>query len=488
MEPPVPLMLLFHRLKFRCMNLPCTHLSMMGGPFAKLCVPDEHILQFNMSYAKDVFEGKIWYFCEIGKEKDGVGVVKLHFDVDLEDIFPVTLDRMCEYAAIMQQVIAKFYNNCPQDLVNVIVSSNENTKTKSKVVVNEIVYKTGIHMNFINVVVTQKQALFIREACIAALRNKYGAKAGDSEYALDWSQAIDESVILSNGLRMIGAHKAMICPVCRNDKSKRAECERCIDLTQNGVPSGRGHVDIGRPYFPVAVLGNNHIRDEELEDMYVGRNNITRTILACSIRTLFPETIGFNTFTGAPNPAIRIKDDGKIVKDLAGERRWKSIGNGKTSITYDLRIVTALEKAIRAANDKWINIFVKDGFATKARQIYYIHVCGEGSSYCLNKKTDHNSVTIYFQIDRKGMYQKCFCKCPNTGCSKYKSLPFSMNSELVALLFGDTEPFRMMKSANGNTYLERGHRHALERLIIDLEQSNNISASTNHSDQSKRKR
>jgi len=66
---------------------------------------------------------------------------------------------------------------------------------------------------------------------------------------------------------------------------------------------------------------------------------------------------------------------------------------------------------------------------------YYI--ANTNSRFCTNIKEEHNSVFVYFVIHPKTrtMYQKCFCKCANKTCSRYKSksVKLSITSRNIVL-------------------------------------------------------
>lgn len=64
--------------------------------------------------------------------------------------------------------------------------------------------------------------------------------------------------------------------------------------------------------------------------------------------------------------------------------------------------------------------------------------------YCHNVEREHTTSTVYFQISRLGVQQRCFCRKDDRGCASYASVPYPLAAEVVAefvpLAFLDDPP------------------------------------------------
>jgi len=69
---------------------------------------------------------------------------------------------------------------------------------------------------------------------------------------------------------------------------------------------------------------------------------------------------------------------------------------------------------------------------------YFVRV---DSSFCMNIRDEHNHNSIYFLINKHGLYQKCFCTCDTTEgrafgpCKKYRSSLYYMPNYVILALF-----------------------------------------------------
>jgi hypothetical protein len=108
-------------------------------------------------------------------------------------------------------------------------------------------------------------------------------------------------------------------------------------------------------------------------------------------------------------------------------------------------ILQQVEDLIRASHIIYKEICVDRNkcYATQSNRHFYINVKGKGSNYCLNKKGIHNSVNIYFFIQKDGLYQRCYCRCQTRErefgqtCKQFKHFIAPLPQKLYALLFSD---------------------------------------------------
>ena len=81
---------------------------------------------------------------------------------------------------------------------------------------------------------------------------------------------------------------------------------------------------------------------------------------------------------------------------------------------------------------RYFDVNVKDYRIKDIKRIFYsenesVYILCSQSKYCTNIGKNHNSEHIYFKLNKKGICQKCFCKCDtlngrqNGYCKDYSS-------------------------------------------------------------------
>ena len=100
--------------------------------------------------------------------------------------------------------------------------------------------------------------------------------------------------------------------------------------------------------------------------------------------------------------------------------------------------------------------------------IYYVQVAGIGASFCANKGGDHNSNGIFFSIDSKGIYQRCFCTCAEfesratkAPCKDFKSVPVPLSKSLKRQLFSK------IKQTQTQKFMEKMDKHNEKMAKLD---------------------
>jgi hypothetical protein len=311
----------------------------------------------------------------------------------------------------------------------------------------------NMHIVFPYLVVNQEQAFSMGQAITC----KFTTEVGNIGLGKTWRDIIDNSVYLSNGLRMPGSRKCAKCPHC---KGKR--CEKCHDM---------GKVDLGRVYDLVSVFTGEKYDKGMLSRL---RGNMCQMLLHCTIRQ--PEatasTPGWKKWAGCPSldPAIldRIKlhRDSILDDNLSVNKRFEKLTNAKVNLeSSEDKIGQRKQRAVcitlvesspfyKAALDE-IQRFHADYKRTEIRSLMttvkktYFRACtiGEGSSVCMNLvKREHNNNSIYFIIKPCGVYQKCWCNCDTTEgrkhgqCRKFISRGNILLAHNLAILFPNHRP------------------------------------------------
>jgi hypothetical protein len=271
--------------------------------------------------------------------------------------------------------------------------------------------KCGFHVIMPRLLVTMKEALTLRAACVAAFIKDVGARLPPCNSVED---LIDECVHRANGLRMMGSKKMVKCTSCKRGSGGCMEC--------NGT---KRQVE-DRVYLPTAVLTETQGSARVTAD-----TDLLKMLKQCSIRELGAGVVitPMTVPPGAPVPAFFAAKSSTVQK--AGEKRdmnyagcaFKEDGNRSAKFSVEIPIQTELAVEMLAAARKldpmYKDVLFKDIKCDADRSVYVCRTSGWGSSYCLNVKRDHNTNTIWFQFsDKAGLSQRCFSDkaCP-AGCS-----------------------------------------------------------------------
>lgn len=293
--------------------------------------------------------------------------------------------------------------------------------------------KHGIHMVYPHIIVTNKEALFMREALLVDLDLHFGSKFASE----GWSHVVDNAVYVNSGLRMIYSNKTKNCDVCKN-KNFGKNCTSCI----NGKDTTEG-----RPYTLNCVCVEDKL-DVEL----------TKTMQSNTLQLLHKAVIftrqmyishNWVKFDGCPSygDIIQLRSNG-APKLSSKERVFNE--EKKTTRTWKSKEIV-VDQTIHQICLKHIQTrFVKQYKNTRIRSIcrddkrIYVSVDGEGSNFCINVNRDHNSNRIWFMFEMNGVSTRCFCTCltkdgRNNGfCRDYSSPRKPINSKELSILFPNT--------------------------------------------------
>jgi hypothetical protein len=326
---------------------------------------------------------------------------------------------------------------------------------------------SNMHIIFPNLIVDAKQAIIMAKAIACHLHDLIGERAN---LAKGWSDVVDPSVYLRNGLRMIGSRK------CR-------KCKRCQKNNNNCIHCDGGYIDLGKVYKLRWVLNDLRVYSE-----HASLHNTAVMMQMCSIRQPYAtaSTDGWCRYIGCPsvdekmiiNYEAEQKRIMQNVNHMTQSRRKQKMDGLRTPNVHifsedresmkgqaRLHVEIGRNEAIFAEIEKLVHTFaacyskcmVRSIRTTPKRRYYRVCIMGQGSTVCHNltaDKTEHYSNTVYFIIKPSGMSQSCWCTCntvqhrKNGLCKDYKSpkKPISRTSRL--LLF----PFMMEKRSRGRAF------------------------------------
>lgn len=399
-----------------------THLLLDGG---KVHISKKNIKNFHDKYEID-YNVKKYNFISENRTPE----FKLFFDLDFHEKKQLTDEKILDCTKTIQNVIKDYYPDIDTSVVICMCDSKNKT-------VNKIVYvKTGVHLIFPFIYTNVKYAMKLRKGILQKLESRYGKRHSDDP----WYKVVDDTVFKTNGLRMIGSSKLYICPVCKGNK-KGDFCNEC---------NGFGKIDEERIYLP------KFYKDSNFED--ICRDiNFREYLDICSIRTnedlikmQTPEWVDEFFFTGI-DPKKK-KQTQNINSINVSDEDTESMKTHKIlSEMENKTIISDIQRTIR----KEMPSIYKDLIVTN------IYKCNENTNnyylirtnhtYCMNKVGYHTTNTIYFVINKHGIYVKCFCRCPVSRkfgtCQEYKSSKYTLkNLKLKQKLFPDYKNFETPKN------------------------------------------
>lgn len=408
-----------------------THLLLDGG---KCAIPPAKLHKFHIAYAASVFMDERNYICECRTK-----IFKFFIDIDFEDINEIMYETMRQYIMDIQTVLKEFFEHVNNtDLTDDDFTVYVATTVTKKVTKNgKDFIKTACHPIWPNICVDQQTALIIRKALTQFFVTKYGERHLDNT----WDDVFDKCVYTSNGLRMIGSYKVSFCKKCRGNRNDDY-CAICHNM---------GKIHENRRYLVTDIIDYDGVTQTGLLKEY--EENMVALIEKTSIVTnhnympfslipVYPEWFNIKAFEF--DNVIKSKTV-SLKQYPFGETRTKDdeLGSGelklKKQLEPDSTLFKKIERFIKTTMPEiYKNIVILD-INICDNDTYY--VARTNSSFCMNVSRHHNSSTIYFLINRFGIYQKCFCRKDSTEgrqfgkCSRYASQRRPLSTEIKKLLF-----------------------------------------------------
>lgn len=402
-----------------------THRLFDGG---NLHIKKEDMDEFFIENARDMVSGQKNYITELRTP-----IFKYFMDLDIYDEFFYSGKSLFKIITKIQTALSFFFERHDFDSdVYVCTTPPKNVKKDE-----EEYIKTGVHLIWPFIHVTQEIALFLRQFVIQYLEEKIGARPVYNS----WDDVIDESVYNQNGLRMIGSYKATICKICKNKEpnkldSGRFGCNVCFGIGRN--------LGIHTYTLTYIISTNKTIKKKLLKTVLKKQSDMMKTL---SIQTI---KLKSNINIEEPYPSwfninLASKRNTKVVGQMLKKTRFQKNICGKKCETIDESdIVESIKTFINSTFGR-MNHYKKIGIKTirkstsAKKECYWVST---DSTYCLNVNRAHTSAEIYFEIDYDRMTQRCFSVKNATYdredglCKNFKSKKsFPLNVKLKKKLF-----------------------------------------------------
>lgn len=356
-----------------------THVLMDGGAHARIRIPNDRLNDFYETYVQCINSGEQIFVVE-----QKTDVYNFFLDIDYKGTEELDLD---EIKSICLDVCSKIETlGLP---IRCMVSV---AKPKKK----DGFIKSGIHFNWSDLPVSQEGAVNLRWHVISTLNI---SKRGD------WSQYVDGSVYgdpktgtPGSGFRMPWSHK----------KAKHSECkgQGCV------VCEYTGKLTEGE-YLPVYSYDERGISDCDS---------------IVSVEGLWKATVR------SEREPVTVPKGPVTVEVKKNEGNFKSLQT-KNEIV-DPVLSAQLETFVRLNMPGQSRTRIKKIF--KYTEAYRVDTT---SRYCENISRNHNSNHVWFEISKRTISQKCFCRCETTEgrkrgfCKDFSGRPHTLNKTICDILY-----------------------------------------------------
>lgn len=452
-----------------------SHLLLNGGI---LQVPGKKNDNFHAYLAHDLENGYVNYVVEKRTE-----VFRFFVDLDIFEEVEVSPEKLNRWVTQMQAVLIQLFPDLQErvrthkpDPYSAIICT---APAQDSVIKNgETCCKTGVHVVWPWINVTADQARVARKAFIQWFQQKLGTRPAHNI----WEDVFDESVYTTNGLRMVGSDKPVTCASCKGKKG---------DVCENTACRGQGYFPANRIYRVTSIVDQHGGIQKPLLDrirstptMEIGftsiridNENRKQEFVVHPARMEYPDwfTCGFfydeeemhkNRFH--PSAAVRKHRKEQFFQSLENMKASEKLGIGAKfpKLKSNDERVIAIQNWIK--NDKLPVQSLIPGIFRSLKVIDVTRKVGDKSYYylvrtdcqfCLNKGSEHGSNHIYFLINERGLYQKCFCQCETpriTGqkCKDYHSAVYQMPSTVKRFLYPEIHQKEELARATLNQNVE----------------------------------
>ena len=345
-----------------------THFLLDGGCIE---IPNSHYGQFLELLSRDLTNGWKWYLCE-----KRTPVFKFMSDLDIFEEEEISL---CSVVRLVKSIQECMLDNCGDyQVVGCTTDSKVTTAANGQEVI-----KTGVHLIWPKLWVTQKTALWIRSKIVQHLTVEHGKRQEWNS----WEDVVDECVYTANGLRMVGCSKCHPCKGCKGRNPARENCELC---------EGTGKKDEGRIYRPEFVLNGDS--SECGETLKVLKKDIKVTLETTSIR---------NFYDLEQSP---IKEAGDLELWTSDEKN-STLKTGKSLNVKVLDLDNPQYKKMQWCVKNVLPKCYKKSNIVKIKKIndglYNVEL---DTNHCTNVDRCHTSSGIYLEFTPEGVTQRCWCR------------------------------------------------------------------------------
>jgi len=452
-----------------------THFSYAG---AKYEIPDALHLEWLKMYAAEL-ERNTHSLYLIERRTP---VFRMHFDLDILQMEEATPEDALTYARLFSGVFRSFYPtvaaNCRTFVCIILGAPSKPARgwLRADDVEADIVVKTGFHLIWPWLCVSQEQSLRLRESCVVAATKHLPPRVPPMN---PYADVIDESVLLTNGLRMVGSDKCAACKDCKGSGKNVRFGGDCADC------AGARFLSENRRYMPVLVMDENGESNAAQLASITQPENLYDCVRLCSIRSSHKKAKkGYKPPPLAP-PSTAVANlkaeqqrqrNRRPVTSDDREFRDDKASNGQLSDAEEISPGTLLfcmmqEFIQTRTGSQWADLEMKKFFLQKKSNRYLAKVKGMGASYCTNVNRAHGSSTIYFVVEPAGVSQRCYSKKEGLGdvpCKKYKGPLVELTAALRQALFAppEAEPTDVVaKVAKGHIFEKELYGlHAAQKL------------------------
>lgn len=380
-----------------------THLDLSGGMYT---VPREARRDFYTMIARDLRAAeqcpgsKRFYLCE----KRPQPISPFYIDLDYTACDALSVDDSLRITVKIQAALRLCYESIDAPLWRSIgLAAILVCPEASLVVVQKRQFlKTGVHIVFPNLFVSEEQCSSLAQYCIQYLM----VQLPQTSSMLPWASIIDLAVYGNGkGLRMLGASK---CTRCACSKKPQADRRLCLDCGgQSVIVTGQGRI-----YQPAWVIEGG----DTIPALNTPRFK-TDSVYALSISSILCEQTRPVAGFALPTDFVPL-----LKRNVAALGRFLA----NEIPPSDIR-VSILQKLVQGLRREWASIaFFK---VTSSGDKYSSYTCkafGPGSKFCQNVMREHKTSSIYFTVSKRAIVQRCYCrKAPLPGvigCQKYSSL------------------------------------------------------------------
>jgi hypothetical protein len=396
-----------------------THRLLDGG---NIHLGKEEMEEFYSVYATDIVSGFKNYIVELRTP-----IFKYFIDLDIFDHEYYTGKSLLRIIVKIQKALSYFTNRSSfNDDVYVCTTPEKRVKKE------DIEYiKTGVHLIWPTIYVTQEIALFLRQFIIQFLISKMGPRPDHN----DWEDVVDETVYNQNGLRLMGSYKALPCKVCKNKQELRDSCEPC---------AGLGKLFGDHTYKLAYILSTDNRMKIKACAKIVKKQSEMIKLLSIRSNKFKSNIIIEEPYPPWFNVSFASKANKHINKILKTTRENQKRTGGSTAISiidsaYVDAVTSIVEQSFgQKAGFRGLGIKSIRKPPDAKEECYWVTT---DCCYCLNVGREHGQSTIYFKITYSGVVQKCFCKknTLNGGrekvCGKFESKKYGVSFKYKEILF-----------------------------------------------------
>lgn len=425
---------------------------------------------FDYLMASDLRKGRPLFFAELVGDS-----YRMFCDFDIQTLTPPGNgeELALKIGKLMQETMHKFVDTKHK----LIIAS---AKIKKKEAKGQVYYGPHYHFVWPEVVVTQEQALHIREMALSILNRKFPLK--DHEFENGWESRLDEGVYRDKraGLRMVGNFK---CETC--ECQKEGGLGQCLNAHYGPKKKKNG----GRPYSILMVVDEEGMRMSELTERL--KNDYYLSIPLTRLHTDQPERVDFKIPEDCPRPSSpeelesikKLRPRTTISKAQATKEKRAYRFKSSKSLREDYKrkvyldphdaLYREISKVICSSfiNMKYADLYVTSIFTNIKKTYFVVTVDGPGYNYCLNKGDYHNGSNIYFYIGSDlNVHQRCLSPkkeirpCGKRKCSEWRS-------RNVALPIRIQDMIRLQRSGSTETFKTFAYRRKVGEYFVNLHAS-----------------